>query len=72
MKLLVTHVTDRPDHDLRYAIDASTIQRKFGWAPQETFESSFRTTIEWYLDNVDWCRRVQDGSDRRERLCTAA
>lgn len=52
--------------------DASTIQRKCGWAPQETFESSFRTTMEWYLDNLDWCRRVQDGSDRRERLCTAA
>jgi dTDP-glucose 4,6-dehydratase len=65
---LITHVADRPGHDLRYAIDARKIQRELGWAPQETFESGIRKTVEWYLNNLDWCRRVQDGSYQRERL----
>ena len=69
---LITHVADRPGHDLRYAIDASKIQRELGWAPQETFESGIRKTVEWYLNNLDWCRRVQDGSYQRERLGVAA
>ena len=65
---LITYVQDRPGHDLRYAIDASKIQRELGWEPQETFESGIRKTVEWYLENAEWCRRVQDGSYRRERL----
>ena len=65
---LITHVKDRPGHDLRYAIDASKIQQELGWAPKETFESGIRKTVEWYLDNLDWCQRVQDGSYQRERL----
>jgi dTDP-glucose 4,6-dehydratase len=65
---LITYVQDRPGHDLRYAIDASKIQRELGWQPQETFESGIRKTVEWYLNNLDWCRRVQDGSYQRERL----
>lgn len=65
---LITFVKDRPGHDLRYAIDASKIQRELGWEPQETFESGIRKTVCWYLDNLDWCRRVQDGSYQRERL----
>jgi len=65
---LITHVADRPGHDLRYAIDASKIQHELGWSPRETFESGIRKTVEWYLDNLEWCRRVQDGSYRRERL----
>ncbi|WPP47385.1 dTDP-glucose 4,6-dehydratase [Pseudomonas sp. AN-1] len=64
----ITHVQDRPGHDLRYAIDASKIQRELGWTPEETFESGIRKTVEWYLNNQDWCRRVQDGSYQRERL----
>ncbi|EON93907.1 dTDP-glucose 4,6-dehydratase [Marinobacter lipolyticus SM19] len=68
---LITHVADRPGHDLRYAIDASKIQRELGWAPDETFESGIRKTVQWYLDNLDWCRRVQDGSYQRERLGVA-
>ena len=64
----VTFVTDRPGHDLRYAIDASKIERELGWAPAETFPSGLRKTVRWYLDNLDWCRRVQDGSYQRERL----
>lgn len=65
---LITHVTDRPGHDLRYAIDASKIQRELGWTPEETFESGIRKTVEWYLSNLEWCQRVQDGSYQRERL----
>ena len=67
---LITHVQDRPGHDLRYAIDASKIERELGWAPQETFETGIRKTVQWYLDNSEWCQRVQDGSYRRERLGT--
>lgn len=65
---LITHVEDRPGHDKRYAIDASRIRRELGWRPQETFETGIRKTVEWYLANSEWCRRVQDGSYQRERL----
>jgi dTDP-glucose 4,6-dehydratase len=65
---LISFVADRPGHDLRYAIDASKIERELGWTPQETFASGLRKTVRWYLDNLDWCRRVQDGSYQRERL----
>ncbi|MFP6850375.1 MAG: dTDP-glucose 4,6-dehydratase [Pseudomonas sp.] len=64
----ISFVTDRPGHDLRYAIDASKIERELGWKPEETFASGLRKTVAWYLDNLDWCRRVQDGSYQRERL----
>lgn len=64
----ITFVTDRPGHDLRYAIDAQKIQHELGWVPQETFDTGLRKTVTWYLDNLDWCRQVQDGSYRRERL----
>lgn len=67
-KELITYVKDRPGHDMRYAIDASKIQRELGWTPQETFESGIRKTIQWYLDNQAWCKHVQDGSYQRERL----
>lgn len=65
---LIAHVQDRPGHDLRYAIDASKIQHQLGWAPEETFESGIRKTVEWYLNNLEWCRRLQNGSYQRERL----
>jgi dTDP-glucose 4,6-dehydratase len=67
---LITTVKDRPGHDRRYAIDASKIQKELGWAPEETFETGIRKTVQWYLDNLDWCQRVQDGSYQRERLGT--
>lgn len=65
---LITNVKDRPGHDLRYAIDASKIERELGWVPEETFETGLRKTVQWYLNNLDWCRHVQDGSYQRERL----
>ncbi len=64
---LITHVTDRPGHDLRYAIDAAKIGRDLGWKPQETFESGIRKTVEWYLENENWWRAVLDGSYQGER-----
>ena len=65
---LITYVGDRPGHDLRYAIDASKIQKELGWEPQESFETGLRKTVEWYLANQSWCERVLDGSYRGERL----
>jgi dTDP-glucose 4,6-dehydratase len=65
---LITTVTDRPGHDRRYAIDATKIEKELGWVPEETFESGIRKTVQWYLDNQDWCQRVQDDSYQRERL----
>jgi dTDP-glucose 4,6-dehydratase len=65
---LITHVKDRPGQDKRYAIDADKIQQALGWVPEETFETGMEKTVQWYLNNGDWCRRVQDGSYQRERL----
>ncbi|NPA28690.1 MAG: dTDP-glucose 4,6-dehydratase, partial [Epsilonproteobacteria bacterium] len=65
---LITFVPDRPGHDVRYAIDASKIQRELGWTPQETFETGLEKTVQWYLDNEWWWRAVLDGSYQRQRL----
>ena len=65
---LITFVTDRPGHDLRYAIDASKIRRELGWEPRESFETGLRKTVQWYLANQRWCERVQSGAYRGERL----
>jgi len=65
---LITYVTDRPGHDLRYAIDADKIKSELGWVPLETFESGIRKTVEWYLANQSWWKRVMDGSYAGERL----
>ena len=67
-KDLITFVTDRPGHDQRYAIDARKIHNDLGWAPQETFETGIRKTVAWYLNNLDWCQQIQDGSYQRQRL----
>lgn len=65
---LITYVNDRPGHDMRYAIDAQKIENELGWTPEETFESGIRKTVQWYLENQDWCQRVQQGNYQRERL----
>jgi dTDP-glucose 4,6-dehydratase len=65
---LIKYVADRPGHDKRYAIDATKVMRELGWKPKETFESGIQKTVAWYLENQGWCKRVQDGSYRRERL----
>ncbi len=68
----ITYVQDRPGHDMRYAIDASKIERELGWKPQETFESGIRKTVEWYLANEGWWKAVLDGSYQGERLDTGS
>ncbi|MEN9844041.1 MAG: dTDP-glucose 4,6-dehydratase [Pseudomonadota bacterium] len=60
----ITHVTDRPGHDRRYAIDARKIERELGWKPAETFETGIRKTVAWYLAHPDWVANVQSGSYR--------
>jgi dTDP-glucose 4,6-dehydratase len=65
---LITFVTDRPGHDVRYAIDASKIEKELNWTPQESFESGIRKTVIWYLENTTWWQRVLDGSYSGERL----
>ncbi|MGK0306180.1 MAG: dTDP-glucose 4,6-dehydratase [Gammaproteobacteria bacterium] len=65
---LITFVTDRPGHDLRYAIDASKIDNELGWTPLETFESGLKKTVEWYLTNTSWWQRVRSGKYQGERL----
>ncbi len=62
---LISFVTDRPGHDLRYAIDASKIENELGWTPDETFETGIRSTVHWYLDNFDWCRTVLGGDETK-------
>jgi dTDP-glucose 4,6-dehydratase len=64
----IIFVKDRPGHDLRYAIDASKISNELEWTPQEDFNSGLNKTIQWYLDNPEWCKNVQDGSYQRQRL----
>jgi dTDP-glucose 4,6-dehydratase len=57
---LITFVTDRSGHDVRYAIDTSKITQQLNWTPLETFDSGIRKTVQWYLDNLDWCQHVLD------------
>ncbi|MBU6256882.1 MAG: dTDP-glucose 4,6-dehydratase [Burkholderiales bacterium] len=61
---LITHVTDRPGHDRRYAIDARKIERELGWRPAETFASGIRKTVQWYLEHGDWVADVLSGGYR--------
>jgi dTDP-glucose 4,6-dehydratase len=65
---LIAYVDDRVGHDVRYAIDASKIDKELGWTPKESFETGIKKTVQWYLINSEWCNNVQDGSYRRERL----
>ncbi|MDX6020760.1 dTDP-glucose 4,6-dehydratase [Scandinavium sp. V105_16] len=65
---LITFVTDRPGHDVRYAIDAAKIERELGWTPEETFETGMRKTVQWYLANPSWWQQVLDGSYQGQRL----
>ena len=60
----IPHVTDRPGHDRRYAIDARKLEAELGWKPAETFETGIRKTVQWYLDNPQWVTNVQSGAYR--------
>jgi len=59
---LITYVKDRAGHDLRYAIDASKIERELGWKPSITFETGLERTVDWYLSNQDWLNQVTSGA----------
>lgn len=65
---LITHVADRPGHDRRYAVNPHRIERDLGWRPRENFASGLRHTVQWYLDNEEWLRNIEDRSYRGERL----
>lgn len=65
---LIEFVKDRPGHDVRYAIDASKIEKELGWRPEESFESGIRKTVLWYLQNAHWWQRVLSGDYRLERV----
>jgi dTDP-glucose 4,6-dehydratase len=67
-KELITFVTNRPGHDVRYAIDASKIERELDWVPAESFETGIRKTVEWYLKNESWWQRVLSGEYQLERI----
>ena len=58
---LITFVTDRPGHDMRYAIDSSKLQRELGWKPSLQFEEGIEKTVEWYLNNEEWLNNVTSG-----------
>jgi dTDP-glucose 4,6-dehydratase len=59
---LIIHVTDRPGHDIRYAIDASKIQKELNWTPTESFETGIKKTVEWYINNPIWVENVRSGN----------
>ena len=63
-----TYVKDRPGHDRRYAIDCSRILAELGWRPAETFDTGLRKTVQWYLDNRQWCSNITEQKYQRERL----
>ncbi|MDX1484466.1 MAG: dTDP-glucose 4,6-dehydratase [Alphaproteobacteria bacterium] len=65
---LIEFVTDRPGHDLRYAMDSSKIERELGWRPRTSFEAGLRDTVAWYLHNRQWWERILSGDYRAERL----
>jgi dTDP-glucose 4,6-dehydratase len=65
---LIAFVTDRPGHDVRYAIDASKIERELGWVPEESFDTGIRKTVEWYLSNENWWKRVLNGEYQLQRI----
>jgi dTDP-glucose 4,6-dehydratase len=65
---LISFVQDRPGHDVRYAIDTSKIKNDLGWHAKEDFISGIRKTVQWYLDNLNWSKNIEDGSYRLERL----
>jgi dTDP-glucose 4,6-dehydratase len=69
---LVTHVTDRPGHDRRYAIDASRIKAELGWEPRESFETGMTATLDWYLANRPWWQGIRQRQYDGQRLGLSA
>jgi dTDP-glucose 4,6-dehydratase len=68
---LITFVPDRPGHDQRYAIDATKLRTQLGWAPEETFDTGVRKTVQWYLDNAWWWQPIRERTYAGQRLGVA-
>lgn len=66
---LITHVQDRPGHDLRYSIDSTKIKNELGWKPRETFETGIDKTIRWYLENLNWVKQLEENGYNRKNEC---
>ena len=64
----IVFVTDRPGHDLRYAIDSAKLQRDLGWKPEESFDTGIRKTVQWYLDNAWWWQPIREKKYSGARL----
>ena len=58
---LITYVTDRKGHDMRYAIDSTKLQKELGWEPSLQFEEGIEKTVKWYLDNQEWLNNITNG-----------
>jgi dTDP-glucose 4,6-dehydratase len=69
---LIEFVTDRPGHDMRYAIDATKISRELGWEPSLTVEEGMRQTVKWYLDNRSWWEKLRANGGGRLGLTKKA
>ncbi len=67
---LITYVTDRPGHDLRYAIDPAKLMNELGWKPRENFETGIEKTVRWYLDNAWWWQPIHEKKYSGQRLGT--
>lgn len=67
-KELITFVKDRPGHDIRYAIDTNKIKNDLGWTPKFSFEDGLKFTVEWYLNNLDWCNKIKSSKIINKRL----
>ena len=65
---MITYVDDRPGHDFRYAIDSSKIHYELNWKPIESFETGIHKTVEWYLENEKWWRKIQEKQYKQQRL----
>ena len=65
---LISFVNDRPGHDKRYAVDSTKLQNTLKWEPKESFSTGIRKTIQWYLDNETWWRKIQDNKYNQQRL----
>ena len=67
---LITYVTDRPGHDLRYAIDSTKVENELGWTLTHNFESGIKDTVDWYLNNQDWIADIKSGEYKKAYLKT--
>jgi dTDP-glucose 4,6-dehydratase len=67
-KKLITFVNDRPGHDFRYAMNTNKIKKELSWTPKESFKTGIKKTIEWYLNNLNWCKNIENKNYNRKRL----